>query len=70
METGIGLTHAITDRISSQLSDLKKRSLSPLWRAGIAAFITIVSVMFAQVGIIGLVANYYSVMGVTRPPRL
>jgi uncharacterized membrane protein YkvI len=62
VETGVGLIHAITDRIDGQREERSLRKLPPRARAGISLGVAMLSVLLAQVGIIALVANYYSVM--------
>ena len=62
IETSVGMTHAIIDRISVQLRDLGRNSLTPIQAAMICTLILSLAAFLSQFGIIALVSKGYSIM--------
>ncbi len=62
IETTVGLTHAIIESTDKSLATQTKKHLTGLQRAFFAVLIASGAVWLAQVGIIDLIANYYSIM--------
>jgi uncharacterized membrane protein YkvI len=62
IETSVGMTHAIIDRISAQLKDLGRNPLTPVQAAMTSTLILSLAAFFSQFGIIALVSKGYGIM--------
>ena len=63
IETSTGMVIGFTQRIEQQLLEMQKNKLTGGQRALGSVVVLILAVIFAQVGIIGLVAQGYTLMG-------
>lgn len=60
IETATGMIHALIERIDEAFKSADKKPLQRMHRMGITVAILIVAMMFAQIGIIDLIAKGYS----------
>ena len=58
-QSGVGVLQGLNERIDNSLSKLRGKGLSKLSHASIAAGVVLVSGLFAQVGVVALIAHGY-----------
>lgn len=59
VDTGVGLIHAISDRIENHISTFSIISFKKIYRSVIAIILSVLSIMLAQFGVIDLVGEWY-----------
>lgn len=59
IDTGVGLIHAISDRIENHISTFNIVSFKKIYRSVIAVILSVFAIVLAQFGVIDLVAEFY-----------